>query len=60
MGIVPDEFATITMFLGLKSLKLYAVYFTWFLNIYVSALALRVKFRKLRDIVITFLLTMET
>ena len=55
-GIVPDGFATISMFLRLKNLKGYAVNFTWLLNIYVDLSFLGVKFRELSDIVITFLL----
>ena len=59
LGIVSDGFATISMFLRLKSLKGYAVNFTWLLNIYVDLSFLGVKFRKLSDIVITFLLVTE-
>ena len=56
LGIVSEGFATISVFLRLKSLKCYAVNSTWLLNIYVDLSFLGVKFRKLSDIVITFLL----
>ena len=36
MGIMSDGFATISIFLRFKSLKGYAVNFTWLLNIYVD------------------------